>query len=415
MLEIGDLTVSYGQHRALEGASLRVAKGEIVVMLGANGAGKSTLLKAVAGICEGRVSGAVTLDGEALLGLPPDRIVEAGIALVPEGRGIFADLNVRENLMLGAFSHRAREESAQNLDRVLTLFPRLGERMRQQVRTMSGGEQQMVAIGRAMMSAPQILMLDEPSLGLSPLLSKGLFQSLRAVREAGIGILLVEQNARASLAVADRGYLLENGAITHADSAARLAGDPAVQAAYLGGKGTAGATSRPAPVPAAASAPPRPAAGADPNAIAAQAMAAFKPAARPDPARSAPPSAAPPAAPPQPRPATPVTGAARPAPTTPAGPGATDRLLGISIDDLVAGAAARSRASVSGAGRPAPALHSNGAAPRPMPKAPPAPPREAPPPRDTDSRTRLAQVLAEIEQAAARAESWRAPGPARKP
>jgi branched-chain amino acid transport system ATP-binding protein len=234
MLDVGNLSAAYGQHPALQDVSLHVNAGEIVVILGANGAGKSTLLRAISGVCEGHVDGAVTLDGSPLSGLSPDQIVEHGIALVPEGRGIFGDLTVKENLTLGAYSNRARSSEATNLDRVLQLFPKLRERQGQIARTMSGGEQQMVAIGRAMMSAPRILMLDEPSLGLSPLLCKELFQNLRTVKDLGIGILLVEQNAKQSLAIADRGYLLENTHITHEDSADRLATDPAVQKAYLG-------------------------------------------------------------------------------------------------------------------------------------------------------------------------------------
>jgi branched-chain amino acid transport system ATP-binding protein len=239
MLDVSGLSVRYGQHVALDDASLKVDRGEIVVILGANGAGKSTLLKAISGICEGTVAGTVRLDGEDLAGLPPDRIVEAGIALVPEGRGVFGELTVAENLRLGANPARARSEEAAILDRVHGLFPKLRERSDQVVRTMSGGEQQMVAIGRAMMSNPQILALDEPSLGLSPLLTKELFQSLRSVRALGLGVLLVEQNARQSLAIADRGYLLENARIVHQDSADALRRDPAVQAAYLGAGGQA--------------------------------------------------------------------------------------------------------------------------------------------------------------------------------
>ncbi|MCB1358722.1 MAG: ABC transporter ATP-binding protein, partial [Maritimibacter sp.] len=200
MLEVRGISAAYGQHIALEGVSLHVKPGEIVVILGANGAGKSTLLKAVSGICEGKVSGSITMNGHELVGERPDRIVEEGVALVPEGRGIFPDLTVEENLLLGAYAKRAKDDEAANLTRVYTLFPKLRERRKQAVRTMSGGEQQMVAIGRAMMSKPAVLTLDEPSLGLSPLLCRELFQSLTAVRETGIGILLVEQNARASLA-----------------------------------------------------------------------------------------------------------------------------------------------------------------------------------------------------------------------
>ena len=215
MLEVKSLSVAYGAHPALNEVGLTVAPGEIVVILGANGAGKSTLLRAISGICEGKVTGHASLNGDSLTALSPDEIVEAGLALVPEGRGIFGDLTVRENLMLGAYSARARADEATNLDRVMSLFPKLGERMGQVARTMSGGEQQMVAIGRAMMSSPEILMLDEPSLGLSPLLCKELFQNLAQVRALGIGVLLVEQNAKQSLAIADRGYLLENTQIVH--------------------------------------------------------------------------------------------------------------------------------------------------------------------------------------------------------
>ena len=250
MLEVSDLAVSYGKHRALSGVSLRVKPGEIVVILGANGAGKSTLLKGIAGICEGQTSGHVSMGGEPLLGLPAHKVVEQGIALVPEGRGVFGELTVKENLLLGANPARARDEAEGNYDRLIRLFPKLADRAGQTVSTMSGGEQQMVAIGRAMMSNPTILMLDEPSLGLSPLLSKDLFQSLKAVRAAGLGILLVEQNAKLSLGIADRGYLLENGRIEREDRAEILKSDPAVQAAYLGGAaGHRGAT--PAPVRAA--------------------------------------------------------------------------------------------------------------------------------------------------------------------
>lgn len=248
-LEVRNLTVAYGKHRALENASVTVRPGEIVVILGANGAGKSTLLKAISGICEGNVEGQITLDGESLLGLPANRILDQGVALVPEGRGVFGDLTVRENLILGAYSNRAREAQTTNLERVHSLFPKLIERSGQVVRTMSGGEQQMVAIGRAMMSNPSILTLDEPSLGLSPLLCKELFQNLKKVRDLGIGILLVEQNAKQSLAIADRGYLLENAHIVHEDSAAALRNDPAVQAAYLGAGGAAAPHTHDAPQP----------------------------------------------------------------------------------------------------------------------------------------------------------------------
>ena len=257
MLEIRNLSAAYGMHRALAGVSIDVDEGEIVVILGANGAGKSTLLRAVAAMCDGQVQGDVFLDGEPLAGITADEIVERGIAFVPEGRGIFGDLTVAENLQLGAYSRHARLRQQENLARVYDLFPKLKERRSQTARTMSGGEQQMVAIGRAIMADPKILMLDEPSLGLSPILCKELFQSLKHITEGGMGILLVEQNAKQSLAIADRGFLLENGEITGQDNAEALLNDPAVQAAYLGGaageSGTPGAGKAvPTTAPAAA-------------------------------------------------------------------------------------------------------------------------------------------------------------------
>ncbi len=237
MLEVKNLSAAYSQHPSLNDVSINVLPGEIVAILGANGAGKSTLLRAIAGICEGTVSGKINFGDISLVGLSSDEIVEKGLALVPEGRGIFADLTVKENLLLGAHPARAKAKENENLHRVFELFPKLQERQRQVVRTMSGGEQQMVAIGRAMMSAPIILMLDEPSLGLSPLLCKELFRNLAQIKTIGIGVLLVEQNAKQSLAIADRGYLLENTRITHKDSAERLLNNPVVQKAYLGASG----------------------------------------------------------------------------------------------------------------------------------------------------------------------------------
>jgi branched-chain amino acid transport system ATP-binding protein len=239
MLEVRGLSVSYGAHRALENVSIRVAKGEICVILGANGAGKSSLLKAIGGLVAASGGTQILVDGEEITNAKPHRIVEAGLALVPEGRGIFGEMTVAENLQLGAYGPQARKHEAKRREEILRLFPRLGERRSQIARTMSGGEQQMVAIGRALMSNPSILMLDEPSLGLSPLLTKDLFKSLKAVRETGVGILLVEQNAKQSLAIADRGYLIENGHITGEGTGAELIRDPAVQAAYLGGAASA--------------------------------------------------------------------------------------------------------------------------------------------------------------------------------
>lgn len=235
MLEVANVAVSYGPHRALEGVGVRIDSGEICVVLGANGAGKSTLLKTIAGLVAADPGGSIRMNGKQILGMRPHRIVEEGVALVPEGRGIFGDLTVAENLQLGAFAARARRGEKETLETIYRLFPRLAERKAQVARTMSGGEQQMVAIGRALMSKPEILMLDEPSLGLSPLLTQELFRALKGVAAAGVGILLVEQNAKQSLKIADRGYLIENGAVTGENSASALMNDPAVVNAYLGG------------------------------------------------------------------------------------------------------------------------------------------------------------------------------------
>lgn len=266
-LIVNGLSVHYGQHQALNQVSLNIKPGEIVVILGANGAGKSTLLRSIGGLTP-RTGGSLQMNGHPLATLKAHQIVETGLALVPEGRGIFGDLTVEENLLLGAYAKRARADQQQNLERIYSLFPRLVERRRQIARTMSGGEQQMVAIGRAMMSSPSILMLDEPSLGLSPLLSSDVFKTCKAVRETGLGILLVEQNAKQSLSIADRGYLLENGQIVAENSARNLLNDPAVQKAYLGGSGAssgaasatsaktnAGAVAKPSKATAAAEKP----------------------------------------------------------------------------------------------------------------------------------------------------------------
>ena len=233
--------------------SLSVVRGEIVVILGANGAGNTTLLKVIRGMVPAAPGARIDISAGDLTridiaGMPAHRIVEAGVALVPEGRGIFGELTVRENLALGAYPARARANEAANLAMVLGLFPRLNERMRQTVRTMSGGEQQMVAIGRALMSAPDILLLDEPSLGLSPIMCKELFQILARIRDAGLGILLVEQNAKQSLKIADRGYLIESGRIVGAGTGAALKDDPAVQRAYLGASDVRAAPSPTGPV-----------------------------------------------------------------------------------------------------------------------------------------------------------------------
>ena len=240
MLEISHVCIDYGLHHALRDVALNVSRGEIVVILGANGAGKSSLLKAIAGVVPCLPGKQITLNGSDIARLKPHDVVEAGLALVPEGRGIFGDLTVAENLLLGANPKRARDGEAARRAQVIALFPKLGQRLPQIVRTMSGGEQQMVAIGRALMSRPDVLLLDEPSLGLSPLMVRELFAALRKVRENGVGLLMVEQNAQESLAIADRGYLMENGRIIGSGTAQALKSDEAVRNAYLGGGGAKG-------------------------------------------------------------------------------------------------------------------------------------------------------------------------------
>jgi len=234
MLEVIALSHFYGKHQALADVALGIGKGEIVAILGANGAGKSTLLKSIAGLIRPAPGATIAFEGQSIGELPAHLIVERGIALVPEGRGVFGDLTVAENLQLGAYPARARAGEADRLAGILQLFPRLAERMTQAVRTMSGGEQQMVAIGRALMSNPLLLLLDEPSLGLSPLLSREVFRALAQIRSSGLSVLLVEQNARASLDIADRVYLIESGRNAGSGPAAAMKNDPEIQRAYLG-------------------------------------------------------------------------------------------------------------------------------------------------------------------------------------
>ncbi len=233
MLEVRDLDVRYGGIRALSGISLKVDDGEIVALLGANGAGKTTTLRAISGLVR-VASGRVRFCGKDVTGVRPDSIARLGLGHVPEGRRVFARMSVRENLEMGAYAVRPGSLVRARLDDVLTTFPRLRERFDQPAGTLSGGEQQMLAIGRALMSAPRLLLLDEPSLGLSPLLVQTIFGVLRKLHERGATMLLVEQNARAALKLAGRGYVLENGAIAREDTAANLLDDPAVVAAYLG-------------------------------------------------------------------------------------------------------------------------------------------------------------------------------------
>ncbi|KJZ17898.1 ABC transporter ATP-binding protein [Loktanella sp. S4079] len=234
MLEVENLTVTYGKHVALDGASIKVEAGQMVAILGANGAGKSSLLGAVGGRIA-PTSGAITYKGKSLLDMPAHRLADAGIALVPEGRGIFPALSVAENLKLGAIPERARDKAESNLAEVYALFPKLAERQNQIAGTMSGGEQQMVAIGRALMSNPDILLLDEPSLGLAPIVVKEVFAALARIRANGLTIVIVEQNARATLALADYVYLVEVGRITGSGPAEEIKSNPSVERAFLGG------------------------------------------------------------------------------------------------------------------------------------------------------------------------------------
>ncbi len=235
MLEIKNLVVNYGVITALQGVSLSVKQGGIVTLIGANGAGKTTTLKAISGLLKPR-SGEILYQGRNIASLPPHQIVQLGVSHVPEGRMIFANLSVLENLMMGAYLQREKEVVAREMDYVFGVFPRLKERQRQIAGTLSGGEQQMLAIGRALMSKPRFLMLDEPSLGLAPLLVKTIFEKIVEInREHGITVLLVEQNANLALEISHYGYVLETGRISLEDESAKLRQNGQVQAAYLGG------------------------------------------------------------------------------------------------------------------------------------------------------------------------------------
>jgi branched-chain amino acid transport system ATP-binding protein len=234
LLEVDGIGAAYGRVRVLTDVSLHVDAGEIVTLIGANGAGKTTTLRAISGLVK-LTSGAIRLEGRDLAKRTPDQIVRLGIGHAPEGRRVFARMTVRENLELGAFTRSSRREFDEDYERVLDVFPRLRERLLQKSGTLSGGEQQMLAIGRALMSRPSILMLDEPSLGLSPILVQTIFGVIRDIASRGTTVLLIEQNARQALAIANRGYVLELGRIVLADSAANLLASEAVSAAYLGG------------------------------------------------------------------------------------------------------------------------------------------------------------------------------------
>ena len=233
MLEVRGLEVFYGDVQAVFDVSLDVAEGEIVTLLGSNGAGKTTTLRAIAGLRRPR-AGSVMFEGRSLLSMPGSDRARVGVALVPEGRELWPQLTVLENLQLGAYNSRARSHVVDSLLRVFDLFPRLEERRRQLAGSLSGGEQQMCAIGRALMSRPRLLMLDEPSLGLSPLLVQQVFATIRALHEAGMTVLLVEQNLQLALEVADRGYVIETGRLTLQGPSAELLANADVRRSYLG-------------------------------------------------------------------------------------------------------------------------------------------------------------------------------------
>ena len=234
ILHVEDLNVYYGSIHAVKGISFDVEEGEIVTLIGANGAGKSTTLNTVAGLLKPR-EGKVEFEGESLLGIPPHKIVSRGMALCPEGRRVFLQMSVRDNLEMGAFTRTDSAEVSDSLEMVFERFPRLKEREGQSAGTLSGGEQQMLAMGRALMSKPRLLMLDEPSMGLAPILVQEIFNIIKALHDAGTTVLLVEQNARMALSIADRAYVLETGKVSMSGNAADLANDERVKQAYLGG------------------------------------------------------------------------------------------------------------------------------------------------------------------------------------
>ena len=231
MLKIDGLKVSYGGIEAVKGITFEVPERKIVTLIGANGAGKSTTLRTIAGLVK-PAKGRIHLQGEDITGLSPDRIVAKGVTLVPEGRPVFPDLTVLENLKIGAYLRK--DDLTQDLNWVYELFPRLKERSWQAAGTLSGGEQQMLAVGRALMSRPKIIMMDEPSLGLAPIVVKGIFDIIKEINRMGVTVLLIEQNANMALRIADIGYVLETGNITMTGPGQQLLNDPAIKAAYLG-------------------------------------------------------------------------------------------------------------------------------------------------------------------------------------
>lgn len=234
MLKIENLTVRYGMIEAIKGISFHVNDGEIVTLIGSNGAGKTTTMHAISGLIKPH-SGTITLDDQDLIKMPAHKIITQGLAQVPEGRRVFAEQTVKENLLLGAYHRKDKDEILKDLEYVFELFPRLKERERQLAGTLSGGEQQMLAMGRALMAKPKILLLDEPSMGLSPLLVKEIFRIIEEINKKGTTVLLVEQNAKMALAIADRAYVLETGKITLEGTGQELSASEQVRKAYLGG------------------------------------------------------------------------------------------------------------------------------------------------------------------------------------
>jgi branched-chain amino acid transport system ATP-binding protein len=233
LLEVQDIHTSYGNIEALKGVSLTVEAGEVVTLIGSNGAGKSTTLRSITGLTPAS-AGRVFFEGEDITRVPAQDVVARGIALSPEGRHCFARMTVRENLDMGAFRRRRTSEVAEDLDRIYDLFPRLKERENQKAGTMSGGEQQMLAIGRALMARPRLLLLDEPSMGIAPILVQRIYETIGEINRAGVAILLVEQNANYALEISRRGYVLETGRVALANESSELRNDPEVQRAYLG-------------------------------------------------------------------------------------------------------------------------------------------------------------------------------------
>ncbi len=234
LLQVEDLHVSYGAIKALHGVSLHIDRGEIVTLIGSNGAGKTTLLRTISGLLRSS-AGQIMFEGSLLQQRPPHEIVRRGVSHSPEGRQVFSNLTVRENLLIGGYQQTSKAKLVEDVEKAYALFPVLSERREQKAGTLSGGEQQMLAMGRALMQRPKLLLLDEPSLGLAPLIVRKIFQIIREINAAGTTVFLVEQNAKQALGIAHRGYVLQSGKVIKSDDAKKLLADPDVQSAYLGG------------------------------------------------------------------------------------------------------------------------------------------------------------------------------------